>query len=142
MDAAEEPKVLAEVDLAVGAHLAGPAGQGGLHDDPVPDRHAMSVAAELADHADDLVAGVVGKRHERVVPGSGVGVGSADPDYAALDQDLPGTWSGAFGLADDDLAWVDGDPPHSGWAGGIGGWFGAGGGIHRSCLSVDGAVRW
>ena len=56
VDAAEEAEVLAEVDLAVGAHLAGPAGQSGLHDDPVPNRHALSVAAELADHADDLVA--------------------------------------------------------------------------------------
>ncbi len=66
------------------------------------------------DHADDLVAGPVGQRDERMAPAGRVQVRSAHARRERADQDLARAGDGDVRRLDGDPAGVDDDAPHGG----------------------------
>ena len=111
--AAEELQVFAQVLTSGGAHLARPAGQVGLHDDPLSCRVALDGGASGFDDPDNLVARPVGQRDKRVAPLGRVQVGSADAGRQGADQGLVRARGGDVRCLDGDPARVDDDASHA-----------------------------
>lgn len=111
--AAEELQVFAQVLASGGAHLARPAGQVGLHDDPLSWRAALDGGARGFDDPDNLMARPVGQRDKRVAPVGRVQVGSADAGRQGADQGLVRAWGGDVRCLDSDPARVDDDASHA-----------------------------